>query len=129
MAEIRVWVDGAGLPANGQTSFVARDPTADIDLARTIVANADLPHGGWLSLTFDPQWQSRGKLYLLRITQPQDSAVDGARIALTAREEYPEVKLTENSAPVDADLVFRYGCVAGLGKYVPSFRTQPLGGG
>ncbi|MCX6026813.1 MAG: DUF2142 domain-containing protein, partial [Chloroflexi bacterium] len=101
MTEIRVWVDGAGLPADGQTSFVARDPAADIDLARAIVANADLPHGGWLSLMFDPQWHSRGKLYLLRITRPQDSSVDGARIALTAREEYPEVKLTENSTPVD----------------------------
>jgi uncharacterized membrane protein len=129
MTEVRVWVDAAGLPAHGQTSFVARDPAADRDLARTIVANADLPHGGWFSLKFAPQWDSLGKLYLLRITQPQDSSVDGARIALTAGQEYPEVKLTENSMPVDADLVFRYGCVAGLGKYIPAFRTQAFGDG
>lgn len=123
MAELRVWVNGADLPANGQTLFVARDPAADRDLAQALAANADLPHGGWFSLAFDSQWHSRGKLYLLRITQPQDSPEDGARIALTAREEYPEVKLTENSMPVDADLVFRYGCVAGLGKLFPALRA------
>jgi hypothetical protein len=85
LAEIRVWVDATGLPADGQTVFVARDPATDRDLARAVVANADLPPGGWLSLAFSPEWGSLNKLYLLRISTPQDAALDGARIALTAR--------------------------------------------
>ncbi len=127
MSEIRVWVDGTDLPADGQTVFVARDPAADRDLVRTVVSNSDLPGGGWLSLAFPPEWDSLDKLYLLRISTPEDAALDGARIAFTARQEYPEVKLIEGSEPVDADLVFKYGCVAGLGKHIPALRTPITG--
>jgi len=124
LSQVRVWVDSSELLADGKTDFVFRDPTTDKDLAQVTVANADLPSGGWFSLGFGPEWHSRGRLYLLRISPGLDSELAGTRIALTLRQEYPEVKLTENRAPVDADVVFQYGCAAGLGKYVPAFRSR-----
>jgi hypothetical protein len=124
LSQVRVWVDSSGLPADGKTVFVFRDPTTDKDLEEVTVANADLPSGGWVSLGFGPEWRSRDRLYLLRISPGLDSEPVGTRIALTLRQEYPEVKLTENRVPVDADVVFQYGCAAGLGKYVPAFRSR-----
>jgi len=122
LSEIRVWVNSSGLPAEGNTAVVFRDPSTDRDLATVTVANATLPSGGWLRLSFGPEWRSLGRLYLLRIGSVIGSDPVGTRVALMLREEYPEVKLMENQAPVDGDVVFQYGCAAGLGKLFPALR-------
>lgn len=122
LSGIRIWVDSSGLPAQGKTAVVFRDPTTDRDLAKVTVANAILPSGGWLRLSFGPEWRSLGRLYLLRIDPVIGSDPVGTRVALTLREEYPEVKLMENQAPVDGDVVFQYGCTAGLGRVFPALR-------
>ena len=120
LSEIRVWVDGSGLPAEGRTRVVFRDPATDRDLAQRTVANRDLPDGGWLALPFEPEWHSLGKLYLLSMRS--EDAAGGARIALTLGEESPEIQLRGNPAYEGADAVFRYGCAEGLARFFPPLR-------
>jgi uncharacterized membrane protein len=120
LSEIRVWVDGSGLPAEGRTRVVFRDPSTDRDLAQQTVANPDLPQGGWLALPFETEWPSTGKLYLLTLRTADSTGSEGARIALTILEESPEVKLRGNPAYEGADAVFRYGCADGLARAFPS---------
>ena len=122
ISEMRVWVDSAGLPPDGETMFTVRDPVADRDLAQETVTNGELPQGGWFALGFNPAWDSEGRLYLLRIGPTQTTGPQGARIALTLQPEYLAGRLVENQAPVDTDVVFQYGCAAGLGRVFPALR-------
>jgi hypothetical protein len=122
LSEVRVWLDGSGLPTQGGTQVVFRDPSTDRDLAQQTVANRDLPEGGWLALPFQTEWDSRGKLYLLSF-RADDAGVAGARIALTLMEDSPEIKLRGNPAYEGADAVFRYGCAEGLGRAFPPLRV------
>lgn len=120
LTEIRVWVDGSGLPDQGRTQAVFRDPSTDRDLARRTVANRDLSQAGWLALPFEAEWQSQGNLYLL--TLAAEGNAGGARIALTATDESPSIKLRGNGAYESADFVFRYGCAQGLARMFPWLR-------
>ncbi len=119
MSEVRVWVDSTGLPENGLTSFSVRDPAADRDLVRQTASNAELEGGSWYVLGFSPEWTSAGRLYLLKIEHAGSSGLEGARVALTLKPEYLAGRLWENELPVDSDVIFQYGCVAGMGKLLP----------
>lgn len=122
LSEVRVWVDGSGLPAEGRTRVVFRDPATDRDLAQQTVANRELPEGGWLVLPFQTEWHSLGKLYMLSFRADNAAGSEGARIALTLMDESPQIKLRGNSAYEGSDVVFRYGCAEGLARAVPFLR-------
>lgn len=117
-AEIRVWADGSNSPQDGELKLVLRDTENDSNLVEQTVSNGDLPKGGWLTLAFDPDWESLGKTYLLTIDLGRDSASPGGRFAFTQPGEYTLGRLYENTTPVSQDLVFQYGCVAGLEKWL-----------
>ncbi len=119
-AEVRVWVDGLTAPQNGDMKFVLRDTESDSNLVEQTIPNNDLPSKGWLSLGFDPDWESLGKTYLLTIDLGEDSENPGGRFAFTQSGEYILGRLYENDTPGSRDLVFQYGCVAGLEKLLQS---------
>ena len=85
-------------------------------LVTSTVPNGRLPQGGWYALQLGTEWQSLGKAYLLRIRSETSQAAPGPRIAYSLGPEYEAGQLYENGAPREIDLIFKYGCVAGLEK-------------
>jgi uncharacterized membrane protein len=112
MTVVQVWVNAAGADPNGQTAFTLRDASQGRDAANLLIPNSELPSGDWFPLNFPADWVSNGKLYLL--TMQGDPF--GARIAYSLRQEYPAGKLYENDEPINRDVIFQTGCIAGWEK-------------
>ncbi|MEP7136851.1 MAG: DUF2142 domain-containing protein [Chloroflexota bacterium] len=112
MTELRVWTNANDADPNGTTQFILLDVAQKHEMVNVNVPNSELPNGNWYSLTFQPDWVSNGKFYLLIIRGENT----GPRIAYSLKQEYPEGKLFENDQPIDKDLIFQTGCIAGLEK-------------
>jgi hypothetical protein len=113
VSEVRIWMDATEADPTGATEFTLKD--VDQNQITTIikVTNAELPHKDWYTLHFQPDWQSNGKFYLLTISSQNAT---GPRFAYSLKPEYPAGKLFENDQPLEKDLIFQTGCIAGLGK-------------
>jgi uncharacterized membrane protein len=121
LTALRLWVSTAQLDRSGTTQFTLRDQNRSLDVVRSAIPNADFPAAGWYTLTFDPDWDSAGKLYTLTIGGPGDPG--GLRVSYSLRPEYLDGKLYENGQNVSEDVIFQYGCIAGLNKLTE--RGQP----
>jgi hypothetical protein len=113
MTEMRVWVNSNGIDPSATTHLLLRAPTEQMDVARQTFKNADVAKDGWLTVTFSPEWKSRDQLYLLTLA---GSADDGIRVGYSEKPDYSKGKLTENSTAIGQDLLFQYGCLAGVQK-------------
>jgi len=120
MTELRIWVDGSTSNPDEITEFVLRDATQGAEVMRISPHNGELPRKSWFTLTFPPEWDSDGNLYILSIRSVETGAI-GPRIAYSLRPEYPDGKLYENGTPIGNDILFQTGCVAGFDK----LRQQP----
>ena len=117
VSEVRVWLDAAGADPNGVTEFSLKDVHLGQTVTSIRVANSELPRNDWYTLRFQPDWESNGKFYLLTIHgNEQDEA--GPRFAYSLKPEYSAGKLFENDQPLDKDLIFQTGCLAGLEKFL-----------
>jgi hypothetical protein len=114
-AELRVWVNAGEANPDATTEFILKDINQDNVLTTANISNSALPHGGWYAMTFLPDWESNGKFYLLTIRTAAQNSL-GPRLAYSLRNEYPAGKLFENDQPLEKDLIFQTGCVAGLNK-------------
>ncbi len=129
LTELRVWVNARASDRTQATAFVLTDAGSGVDLVKDEVGEdrlpaegaGVLPAEGWYTLTFAPQWNSEGRLYLLTVSASGDAA--GPRISYSLRPEYLDGKLYENEENVPQDIVFQYGCSTGLNKLL--FRTEP----
>jgi uncharacterized membrane protein len=117
VSELRIWVDATGADPNGTTEFSLKDVNRGQTIASISAANSELPHGDWYPLRFQPDWESNGKFYLLTILGGTQSG-PGPRIAYSLKPEYPAGKLFENDQPLNKDLIFQTGCLAGLEKFL-----------
>lgn len=115
LTEVRVWVNARGADPNEKTTFFLREVGQQSDIANVTVSNSELPVGTWYTLHFQPDWASVGKLYLLTI-QGNPSNNTGPAIAYSLRQEYPAGKLYENDQPINKDVIFQTGCIAGWEK-------------
>jgi hypothetical protein len=115
MTELRVWVNSTRADPNTTTNFILRDTQQDRDAVNLETLNSNLPKGGWYSLNFPPDWKSNGKLYIFTIRGNGTNA-SGPGIAYTLKPEYLTGKLYENDQPIENDMVFQTGCIAGIGK-------------
>jgi uncharacterized membrane protein len=113
MKEMRVWVNSTGSDPSGTTTLILRAPTQQKDLVRQTFTNADIPKDNWLTVSFNPERQSDNQLYLLTL---QGSSADGIQVAYSLKPEYLTGKLFENDTAIGQDMIFQYGCVAGLQK-------------
>jgi len=115
VSEVRVWVNAAEADPNGTTKFSLKDVYQEQTLTSVDVQNSALPQSEWYTLKFQPDWESKGKFYLLTIlgNSQNDS---GPRFAYSLKPEYLAGKLFENDQPLEKDLIFQTGCVAGLEK-------------
>ena len=116
MTELRVWINAKAADPNGATEFILLDVAQKREVSKVNILNSELPGGGWFTLNFQPDWASNGRFYLFSIRAEQADNI-GPRIAYSLRQEYPEVKLYENDQPVNKDMIFQTGCIAGLEKF------------
>ena len=113
MTELRVWVNASAANPRGATRFSLVDVGRNQELAGGSVSNATLPAGGWYAVHFEPIPDSSGRYYLLTLTNAAPDETPGLQVAYALRQEYPAGKLFENDAPVDTDVLFQTGCLAG----------------
>lgn len=108
-SEVRVWINASKANPSGTTKFILQDIDQGREIIQETVSNSEFPNGDWYAIPFDPDWESRGKFYLLSIA----SDTTGPQIAYSLRAEYPAGKLFENDQPMPQDMIFQTGCVAG----------------
>lgn len=115
VTELRIWINAKDADPNASTQFTVRDVQQKRDLIQVNVPNIELPAGGWYSLNFEPDWESNGKFYLMTISTGQKD-LTGPLVAYSLRQEYISGKLYENDQPINKDIIFQTGCIAGLNK-------------
>jgi uncharacterized membrane protein len=111
MTELSVWVNSRGTDPAAMTTLALRAPTEQKDLAHQTLRNKDMPQGGWVTVRFSPESRSKDQLYLLTLA---GSSPDGIQVGYSEKSEYLKGKLFENGTAVGQDILFQYGCVAGI---------------
>ncbi len=111
MTELSVWVNSNGPDPAGTTTLTFRAPSEQKDVAQGTFTNGQIPRDGWLTVDFSPEWQSNGQLYLLTL---KGSSAGGIQVGYGGKSEYTAGKLLENQTPSQQDILFEYGCIAGL---------------
>ena len=97
----------------GTTRFVLEDILVRQTLLDTSIANNQIPGEIWYPLRFDPDWDSAGKQYILKIS---GSSNHGLQFLYTPQSEFDLGNSYENGNLLEQDLVLQYGCVTGLQK-------------
>jgi uncharacterized membrane protein len=118
MTQLRVWVNGSEADPSTSVRFSLHDPHLDRTLVDDSVLASQLPAGGWYAWNFPAESASSGRLYILTIQSENPDGERGVHISYSLRPEYPPGKLFENQEPVSHDIIFQYGCLAGLQKIV-----------
>jgi len=119
MTEMRVWVNSKGTDPEATTTLNLRAPTEEKDVVNTTFINSDIAKDGWLTVNFNPEWQSANQLYILSL---QGSSAEpaplsgGIQVAYSLKSEYHTGKLFENTTAMGQDMIFQYGCLTGLQK-------------
>ncbi len=114
MQEVDVWVNSPGDPA-GTAQFTLRSSQGEALVIQKSFNNADLPENGWMRLVFQPQAASQDNLYLLTVS---GSSPNGIRVGYSLRADYTDGKLYQNGTAVSQDILFQYGCRAGLARWL-----------
>ncbi len=111
MTELSVWVNSNGADPAGTTTLTFRATSEQQDLVQQTFTNGQIAKDGWLTVNFRPQWESGGQLYLLTL---KGSSTGGIQVGYGGKSEYTAGKLLEDGTPSQQDILFEYGCVAGL---------------
>ncbi len=111
MTQLSVWVNSNGADPAGATTLTFRATSEKNDLVRQTFTNAQIPKNAWLTVNFSPEWQSKDQLYLLKLA---GSSAGGIQVGYGGKSEYTAGKLLENDTPSQQDILFEYGCIAGL---------------
>ncbi len=116
LTELRVLLIPSAPGDKGSTRFTLFEISSNQSLLDQSVANDQITAEDWYPLHFDPDWQSAGKQYVLKILGLNTPPGQGLRILYTTQSEFDLGNLYENGNPVEEDLVLQYGCAAGLRK-------------
>jgi hypothetical protein len=111
MQEMDVWINSPGTDSGATTQFTLHATQGGADVVQKMFRNSDLPESGWVKLSFAPQAASQNVLYLLTVSS---SSPAGVRVGYSLKADYADGKLYENDRAVSQDLLFQYGCRAGL---------------
>jgi uncharacterized membrane protein len=116
LTELRVLVIPS-LPENkGVTRFLLQDAANDQILVNRSVPNEDILEETWYLLSFDPDWGSNGKRYILEILSTNTPSGQGLKLLYTLQPEINLGNLYENEKLTQGNIVLQYGCVTGLRK-------------
>lgn len=116
LAEVRVWLTPSTAGDQGTTRFVLEDTSGDQILLNTSVGNAEIKGEMWYPLRFDPDWDSAGKQYILKIAGEGTPPGEGLQFLYTPQPEFNLGNSYENDQLLEEDILLQYGCITGLGK-------------
>jgi len=115
LAEVRVLV-APSTGSQGTTRFLLKESSSMQTLLDTSIANNQIRVDDWHSLRFEPDWNSAGKQYTLKISGLNGSPNQGLRFLFTPQSEFNLGQSYENGQLIEQDIVLQYGCVTGLQK-------------
>lgn len=121
LTAVRIWVNAAQSSAQGKTLFTLFPSHSSQPLVEQMIANANLPSGGWYNLPVPVDWQSRGGLYRLEIRSLEPGP--GLRVAYTRPGEFLPGETFENQTRIEQDILFQTGCAGGWQRLTNS--VQP----
>ncbi len=116
LVELRILIFPSVPGDQGITRFVLQDATNSQTLLDTSIANAEIPREDWYPLSFEPDWHSAGKQYVLTISSTNTTVGQGLRFLYTPQSDFDLGDFYENGTPLEEDLVLQYGCATGLRK-------------
>jgi hypothetical protein len=116
LTELRILLSPSTLGDKGSTQFILQDPMREQILLDTSITNNQISTEDWYSFDFDPDWQSTGKQYILKILGIKTSPGQGPKLLYTTQSEFDLGNLYENEQPLEEDIVLQYGCATGLRK-------------
>jgi uncharacterized membrane protein len=114
--EVRVLLNPSTSGDQGKTRFILQEKASDRVLVDTAIVNSQASADDWYALKFQPDWQSAGKTYLLKLLGPNAPNGQGLKLLYTPQSEFDLGDLYENEQLQKEDLVLQYGCVTGLRK-------------
>ena len=115
-SELRVLLTPSMTGDQGTTRFILQNLMSDQTLLDTSIMNSQISTDDWYSLRFDPDWQSAGKTYILKILGTNASNGQGVKLLYTPQSEFNLGDLYENGQLQKEDLILQYGCITGLRK-------------
>ena len=114
--EVRVLLTPSNPNDSGTTRFVLQSQTNDKPILDTSVMNIQISASDWYPLRFDPEWQSAGKEYTLKVLSTEPRPGQGLELLYTPQSEFNLGDLYENGHLQKEDLILQYGCATGLRK-------------
>ena len=115
-SEVRVLLSPSNPNDPGTTRFILQSQRSNQTLLDTSIQNRQVSADDWYPLRFDPDWQSAGNEYILKILGTDATAEQGVKLLYTPQSEFNLGDLYENGQPLKEDLVLQYGCATGLRK-------------
>jgi len=116
LAEMRVLLTPSISENNETTRFIFQDALNDQNLLDISVTNDLIASETWHRLSFDPDWRSAGKRYILKILSPNTPAGHGLRLLYSPQPQFEMGSLYENGQLIQDHIVLQYGCITGLRK-------------
>ena len=113
LAEIRLMVIPSVTSDLGSTRFLLEDASGEHTFLDASIPNRQVRAESWLPLRFEPDWNSAGKQYLLKILGTTDQ---GLKFFYTPQSEFNLGNTYENGQLLEEDIVLQYGCATGLRK-------------
>ena len=116
LAELRVLLTPSIAEDNTTTRFILEDTLTNQNLLDISVANDLILSETWHQLSFDPDWRSAGKQYILKISSTNTPAGQGLRLLYSPQPQSELGSLYENEQLMQDHIVLQYGCITGLRK-------------
>ena len=116
LTELRVLLIPSIPEDKGTTRFILKDQLSIQTLMDSSVPDDEITAETWYSLNFNPDWDSAGKQYILKILSTNTPVGGGLKFLYSPHPEFDLGNLYENGQPVQEDIVLQYGCVTGLRK-------------
>jgi len=116
LTELRVLLIPSIPEDKGTTRFILKDQLSIQTLMDSSVPDDEITAETWYSLNFNPDWNSAGKQYILKILSTNTPVDGGLKFLYSPHPEFDLGNLYENGQPVQEDIVLQYGCVTGLRK-------------
>ena len=115
-SELRVLLNPSKPNDPGTTRFILQNQVSDQTLLDISIRNSQVSADDWFPMKFDPDWQSAGNEYILKILGTNVSTDHGMKLLYTPQSEFDLGNLYENGQPLKEDLILQYGCATGLRK-------------
>lgn len=116
LTELRILLIPSIPEDKGNTRFILQDTLSDQILLDSSVPNDQIPAETWYPLHFNPDWDSEGKQYILKVFSTNTPAGQGLKLLYSSQSESNLGNLHENDQPMQENIVLQYGCVTGLRK-------------